>query len=90
MGTKQTKLLMVSANGQINIGKSWAGRQILIEEVGDNEIRILSGVFMPDSQGAFHTKEAQVIHHSFNEWESKNPAKATDTKALFASLRKKK
>lgn len=90
MGAKQAKLLMVPANGQISIGKAWAGRQVLVEEVGRNEIRISSGVFVPDSQKDYHTKEAQEELNSFNEWEAKNAAKATNTKALFASLRKKK
>jgi hypothetical protein len=90
MSAKQAKLLTVPANGQISIGKSWAGRQILVEEVGNNEIRISSGVFVPDSQKTFFTKKAQASLDSFNEWEGKKPPKATDTKALFASLRKKK
>lgn len=90
MGAKQAKLLMVPPNGQISIGKSWAGRQILVEEVGNNEIRILSGEFVPDSQKKFHTNEARESLNAFNQWESGKKAKATDTKALFNSLRKKK
>lgn len=90
MGAKQAKLLMVPANGQISIGKSWAGRQILVEEVGNNEIRISAGTFVPDSQKTFFTKEAKTSLESFNKWEDKKPAKATDTKALFSALRKKK
>lgn len=81
---------MVPANGQISIGKSWAGRHILVEEIGSDEIRISSGVFVPDSQRTFHTKEAKASLDSFNKWESKNPAKKTDAGSLFASLRKKK
>lgn len=87
---KQVKLLKVPANGQISIGKSWAGRQILVEELDDNEIRISAGVFMPDSQKMFHTKEAQQTLNEFNTWESKRTPKSTDTKKLFASLKKKK
>lgn len=90
MGAKQAKFLTVPPNGQISIGKSWAGKQILVEEIGNNEIRILSGEFVPDSQKAFNTKEARESLNSFNQWESEKKAKATDTKALFSSLRKKK
>jgi hypothetical protein len=90
MGAKQAKLLTVPANGQISIGKSWAGKQIRVEEIGQDEIRISSGTFVPDSQAVFYTKEAQETLREFNTWESKKPSKATDTKALFASLRKKK
>ncbi len=90
MGVKNVKLLKVPANGQISIGKSWAGKQILVEELDGHEIRISSGTFIPDSQKVFYTKEAHESLNEFNEWESKRRPKATDTKKLFASLRKKK
>lgn len=90
MSAKQAKLLTVPNNGQISIGKAWAGRQILVEELDNNEIRISSGVFIPDSQKTFHTKDAQASLKDFNEWEGRTPAKTTDTKALFTSLKKKK
>ncbi len=90
MKTRQTKLLKVPANGQICIGKSWAGRHILVEEVGDDKIHISSGVFVPDSQRTFHTQGANTSLESFNEWESENSAKGTDVESLFTSLRKKK
>ena len=90
MERKQAKLLTVPANGQISIGKSWAGRQIMVEEVGDDEIRISSGIFVPDSQRDFHTEEAKESLAVFNKWEDKNPPKATDVGSLFSSLKKKK
>lgn len=90
MKAKQRKLLTVPSNGQISIGKSWAGRHILVEEIGSDEIRISSGIFVPDSQRTFHTEEAKKSLISFNEWESKNSAKGTDVESLFSSLRKKK
>lgn len=90
MRTKQAKLLTVPANGQISIGKSWAGRHILVEEVGNDKIHISSGIFVPDSQRTFHTKEAKKSLDAFNEWEGKNSAKRTDVDSLFSSVRKKK
>ncbi len=87
--TKQVKLLTVPANGQISIGKSWAGRQVLVEEIGSDKIQISSGVFVPDSQRTFHTKEADASLDAFDEWEGNKPAVKTDVKSLFSSLRKK-
>lgn len=89
MKMKQAKLLTVPANGQISIGKSWAGRHILVEEVGNDKIHISAGIFVPDSQSTFHTKEANESLDSFDQWESKNSAKGTDIESLFSSLRKK-
>ena len=90
MGAKAMKLVTVSPNGQISIGKAWAGRQICVEEVSSNEIRISAGTFIPDAHRSFFTKDAFEKLDGFNEWEVKNPAKATDTKVLFASLKKRK
>ncbi len=90
MSAKQAKLLTVPVNGQISIGKSWAGKQIRVEEIGQDEIRISSGTFVPDSQAIFYTAESKAALSEFNSWEAKSLSKATDTKALFASLRMKK
>ncbi|NJL26111.1 MAG: hypothetical protein HC902_13720 [Calothrix sp. SM1_5_4] len=89
MSFKAVKLMTVPTNGQISIGKAWAGRQIRIE-VSDSEIHISAGTFIPDSQKAFFTPEAKTALAEFNNYESGKPAKASDTKALFASLKKKK
>jgi hypothetical protein len=90
MGAKAMKLMMVPQNGQISIGKNWAGRQIRVEEVNEHEIRISAGVFVPESQKTFFTPEAKEALEEFNVYEQQNPARATDTKALFARLKKKK
>lgn len=90
MGAKQTKFLTVASNGQISIGKSWAGRQIIIEEVSEGEIHIKSGIFVPDSQKVFHTKEAKESLSDFNKWEEKNPSKTASSSEVFANLRKQK
>ncbi len=88
MGAKAVKLIKVPANGQISIGSSWAGKQIRVEEVSDSEIRISAGTFVPDSQKTFYTRESIEALNEFNDWEKKKPATATNTKALFAELKK--
>ena len=90
MRAKTMKLITVPNNGQISIGKGWAGRQIRVEEVSKNEIHISAGTFVPDSQQAFFTKDAEETLEKFNGFEKAVPAKATNTKELFSALRKKK
>ena len=84
------KLVTVSLNGQISIGKAWAGRQIRVEEVNEHEIHISAGTFIPDSQKIFFTNEAKQSLDEFNEFASANPPRATDTQALFSRLKKKR
>ena len=74
------KLITVPANGQISIGKSWAGKQL----------HITSGTFVPDSQKVFFTEKAEKSLAEFNEFEKKSKPTATNTKSLFAELKKKK
>ncbi|MFN8846187.1 MAG: hypothetical protein ACK5V3_08005 [Bdellovibrionales bacterium] len=90
MGAKQTKLLTVASNGQISIGKAWAGRQIVIEEVAEGELHIRAGVFVPDSQKTFHTKTAKESLTEFNDWEENKPPKAPKSNDILTQLRKQK
>lgn len=90
MGAKQTKLLTVASNGQISIGKSWAGRQIVIEEISESELHIRAGVFVPDSQKTFHTKTAKESLAEFNNWEKSKTAKTPKSSDVLAQLRRQK
>jgi len=84
---KQTKkILTVPPNGQISIGKTWAGRQVQIEEVDAHQILITSGAFIPADQETFYTKKAEAQLKDFNEWSAKNPPKKTDLKRLRKQL----
>ena len=90
MSSKTMKLLTVPGNGQISIGKSWAGRQICVESVGEDKILISAGAFVPDSQKVFSSEEAHGSLSQFNEFEKISPPVATDINALFSTLKKKK
>ena len=52
------KVLTVPPNGQISIGKTWAGREVMVEVVDDTRIVITTGSFVPADQATFYTKEA--------------------------------
>lgn len=88
MSSNAAKLLKVAPNGQISIGKKWAGREIRVEEISDSELRIVAGVFVPKHQATFFTPEALDTLRDFDVWSTKNPPKATDTNALFNHLEK--
>lgn len=40
----------VGANGQISLGKEYAGKQILISKLDDNSLIIKTGKFIPDNE----------------------------------------
>lgn len=89
MSSKAMKLMTVPSNGQISIGKSWAGRQIRVE-ISETEIHIMAGTFVPETQRQFFTPESKGVLADFNKFELANPPKATNTKNLFATLKKNK
>ncbi len=88
MSAKQMKLLTVASNGQISIGKTWAGRQIVIEVISDGELHIKAGFFVPDSQKTFNTKTAKAALAEFNEWEGAPPKALPKSSDIFSKLRK--
>ncbi len=90
MSLKHAKLLTVASNGQISIGKAWAGRQIVIEEVGEGELHIKSGSFIPDSQKIFNTIEAKNSLLEFDKWNDSAPKKSIKSSDVFTQLRKQK
>lgn len=88
MSTK--KFLTVPKNSQIPIGKKWAGRQVLIEEVSDSELRIRDVTNVPDSHKAFFTTAAQESLDEFNTWEATAPAEFSKASDVIAQLRKQR
>ncbi|MBI4405993.1 MAG: hypothetical protein HY537_17670 [Deltaproteobacteria bacterium] len=90
MGLASKKVLTVPPNGQISIGKAWAGKQISVETVDDNQIVITAGTFIPAHQEMFYTREAKAKLDSFNEWSQKNPPKKTGFRELRKKLAKEK
>ncbi len=89
MPPSSARLIRVAANGQISIGKKWAGREIRLEEVSDTELKIVAGFFVPEHQATFFSPTAQEALHDFNKWSTKSPPKSTDTDALFNRLEKR-
>lgn len=85
MGAK--KIVTVPANGQISIGKEWAGREVQIEQIEDGQILITSGSFIPDA--TFTSKKALDQLQAYNQWEKNSIPKKTDLKAMRRKLAKK-
>lgn len=89
MSSNNARLLKVPPNGQISIGKKWAGRAIRIQEISESEMLISLGTFVPDTHATYFTAEAKRTLAEFESWTEKNPPKRTDINALKAKLGKK-
>lgn len=90
MASNTTKFLKVAPNGQISIGKSWAGRHIRIHQISESELLISSGRFIPDRLATYYAPEAQETLAEFDTFAASHPPKETDVNALKARILKKK
>lgn len=90
MGEPIKKLTTVGNNGQISIGKEFAGREILIEKFPDGHIMISPGTFIPDSQKTFFTSEADEKLAKFDKWEKEHPPSEKSENNLRTKLKARK
>jgi len=82
------KYATVGSNGQVSIGKEFAGRRVQIEKTGEGLVIISPGKFIPDNQATFFTKQAIDDLQEFDNWASTNqPQGGTDVNALRSKLK---
>lgn len=79
----------VGKNGQISIGKEWAGR--LVKIIPSHEgLNITPGDFIPEHQQVFFTPEAQEQLEAFNQWSTKTPPQKSPLQMIKKKMRGKK
>jgi hypothetical protein len=84
------KIVTVPANGQISIGKEWAGRQIQIQQLNDSQYLISAGNFIPDHLQEYYSTEAKQQLAEFNEWEAEYEPKQTNLDELRERVEQEK
>ena len=72
------KFITVPKNGQISIGKKYAGRTFAIEE-SSAAIVLTPGSFVPDHHATFHSAEAKKTLDEFSEYARNNPLSEDDS-----------
>jgi hypothetical protein len=85
-----SKTIKVPSNGQISIGKQWAGAEISVQQVSETELRIVKGAFLPADQLNFYTSDSMEQLASFDQWANKKSARKTNLTELKARLGSKK
>jgi hypothetical protein len=64
------KIVTVPKNGQVCLGKAFAGRTIIIQNLKDGSTLITPGSFVPDNQKTFFTDKAQKQLEEFNSYQA--------------------
>lgn len=79
----------VGTNGQITLGKEFAGRLVMIDQTAPGAWTMRLGQFIPDSEQWLHTPAVKASLDRALEWDALNPPGETNFGALEARAKKK-
>lgn len=77
---------VVGANGQISLGKQFAGRQVLVEEQEAGVWLIRTATVIPDNERWLHEAKAASDLARALEWSKQHPASDVQTDTLLAAV----
>ncbi|MDO4681647.1 MAG: hypothetical protein Q4B17_02520 [Lautropia sp.] len=77
----------VGANGQISLGKQYAGRQVLVEEQEPGVWLVRTASVIPDNERWLHAPEAAANLREALAWANKHQASDAQADQILQSLR---
>ena len=83
-----TSVKTVGSSGQISLGKEYAGRQVLVEQVEKGVWVIKTGTFVPNNEAWLQNPHVSEKLDKAIAWAEKNPPKETPLDELEAKLKK--
>lgn len=83
---KNPSLKMVGANGQISIGKQFAGRQVLVEEQGPGVWLVRTATVIPDNERWLHELQAATDLTRALDWAQANAPNDINTNSIIKKL----
>jgi hypothetical protein len=78
----------IGSSGQISLGKEYAGRRVLIDEVERGVWVVKLGDFIPDSERWLHRPEVSQSLDRAIAWAEKHPPRKTNLESLAKRLKK--
>lgn len=72
------RVKVVGANGQISLGKEFAGKQVMVEQLDTGVWLIRTARIVPDNEAVFHVKQAAADLEEAMDWATKNKPQETD------------
>jgi hypothetical protein len=76
----------IGSNGQISLGKQFAGRQVLVEEREPGVWLIRTATVIPDNERWIHEPKAAADLKQALEWALANPPDASNVDEILARL----
>ena len=84
--TTPPSIKVIGANGQISLGKQFAGRQVLVEEQEPGVWLVRTATVIPDNELWLHTPEAQSSIQEGLRYFAQNEPRATDPHQIFGDM----
>jgi hypothetical protein len=81
---------VVGANGQISLGKQFAGRQVLVEQPEAGVWLIRTATVLPDNERWLHEAQAASDLARALDWSKQHPASDVQTDTLLVAAAKSK
>lgn len=75
--TTKTSVKVVGSNGQISLGKEFAGRQVLVEEQEPGVWLVRTAMVIPENELWLHQPQAREELERALAWAQRNPPVST-------------
>ena len=82
----QPSVKVVGANGQISLGKQFAGRQVLVEETEPGVWLVRTATVVPDNERWVHQTPAGTDLQNAIAWSQANPPADANADAVLEQL----
>lgn len=77
---------VIGANGQISLGKQFAGRQVLVEEQEPGVWLVRTATVIPDNERWLHEPQATADLARALDWAKTNTPRDSDVDAVIGKL----
>ena len=81
--TTQASVKVIGANGQISLGKHYAGRQVLVEEQEPGVWLVRTATIIPDNERWLHQATAAADLQTALAWAEANPPSESNLDSLL-------
>jgi len=82
----QSSVKVIGANGQISLGKQYAGRQVLVEEQEPGVWLVRTATVIPDNERWLHQPKTAADLQNALSWAQDNSPTDTNTDAMLEKL----
>jgi len=86
--TKHSSIKVIGANGQISLGKQFAGRQVLVEEQEPGVWLVRTATITPDNELWLHSPQAASDLSRALDWAKTNAPSDATTENVMEKLSK--